>query len=247
MKTYIVNLEKDVARRTYMSDLLMPYKWIDSSFIKAIYGKVLDSNEINSIFDIRTAYKRYGRYLNPGEIGCTASHDLIYQQLCNSSDEWSLILEDDITILKKLPNLDEIAKILPADKPAVVFLSADYWYTSLKPLNEHLKLAHVFDAVGTYAYMINRAAAKLIKQSNSKPSYVADNWSLFRSQGVRLYAFYPYLIDANIEDFNSSIEQSYFGEIRKNMPLSYKLKSYKISIIKKWLLSKGHFVSKIRK
>ena len=108
-------------------------------------------------------------------------------------------------------------------------------------------IADVYDAVGTYAYVINRKGAELILEHNPRASSVADNWSLYRSQGLKLYAVYPYLIDANIENFDSSIEQTYFGEIRKNMPVSFRIKSYYLSLMKKWLLKKGHFVSKIRK
>lgn len=247
MKTYIVNLEKDTIRREYVTELLRPYEWMDCTFVKAVYGKSLTPEELEDIFDLTMAYKRYGRTLNSGEIGCTASHDLIYRQLCESHDEWALVLEDDITILRELPNLDKIAETLSVDVPSVVFLSGDYWYTSLKSLDETLKLACVYDAVGTYAYLINRAAAELITKKNKRPSYVADNWSLFRRQGVRLFALYPYLIDANIEDLGSSIEQTYFGEVRKNMPLLFRIKSYTLSLKKKWLLRKGYFVSKIRK
>lgn len=247
MKTYIVNLKKDTERRKYISDLLKDTDFLDKEFLDAVYGKELSPEELNSLFDLDLAYKRYGRQLNPGEIGCTLSHFKAYKRLLNSDSDRVLLLEDDITILHDFSEIDRIADSLPKDEPYVLFLSGDYWYKTMNRFDDSLSIADVYDAVGTYAYVINRKGAELILHRNPKASSVADNWSLYRSQGLKLYAVYPYLIDANIEDLGSSIEQTYFGEIRKNMPLSFRIKSYWLSARKRWLLKKGQFVSKIRK
>lgn len=247
MKTYIVNLKKDTERREYITDLLADKVFLDKEFLDAVYGKELSAEELDTVFDKDLAYKRYGRKLNPGEIGCTLSHFKAYRKLIDSNDDRVLLLEDDITILHDFSSIDAIADSLPEDEPYVLFLSGDYWYKNMNPFNDSLSIANVYDAVGTYAYVINRKGAELILKNNPRASSVADNWSLYRSQGLKLYAVYPYLIDANIENFDSSIEQTYFGEVRKNMPLSFRIKAYKLSLMKKILLRKGQFVSKIRK
>lgn len=246
MKTYIINLKKDTDRRKYILELLGDMDFLDKEFLEAVYGKELSRDEMNSAFDVELAYKRYGRKLNLGEIGCTLSHFKAYKKLIKSSHERVLLLEDDITILHDFSKIDKITDYLPKEEPYVLFLSGDYWYRKMNCFNE-TSIADVYDAVGTYAYVINRKGAELILEHNPRASSVADNWSLYRSQGLKLYAVYPYLIDANIENFDSSIEQTYFGEIRKNMPVSFRIKSYYLSLMKKWLLKKGHFVSKIRK
>lgn len=247
MKTYIVNLKKDTERKNYMTALLKGMTFLDKEFLEAVYGKELTEDEIDSFFDLQLAYKRYGRRLNPGEIGCTLSHFKAYKKLLASGCDRVLLLEDDITILHDFSQIDMIADSLPVDVPYVLFLSGDYWYKKMTRLNENVSIAEVYDAVGTYAYVINRKGAELILSENPKASSVADNWSLYRSQGLRLYAVNPYMIDANIEEFDSSIDQFYFGEVRKNMPILFRLKSYRTSLVKKWLLRRGHFVSKIRK
>lgn len=247
MKTYIVNLKKDIERREYISKLLEDADSLDKEFLEAVYGKELSAEQLNSEFDCDLAYKRYGRQLNPGEIGCTLSHFKAYKKLLASKDSRVLLLEDDITILRDFSKIDRIADCLPKDKPYVLFLSGDYWYKKMTPIEDGLSIADVYDAVGTYAYVINRKGAELILKKNPKASSVADNWSLYRRQGLKLYAVNPYMIDANIEDLGSSIEQTYFGEVRKNMPLSFRLNSYTLSLKKKWLLRRGKFVSKIRK
>lgn len=247
MKTYIVNLEKDKERKEYMDGLLDPLSFLEKSYIKAVYGKFVPEEELNEKFDLNLARKRYGRPINPGEIGCTLSHFKCYNTLLNSDNPYALILEDDITIMRDFSEIDAIAASLPDDKPWVLFLSADYWYTTMRKFNSQNSIASVYDAVGTYAYIINRKGAELILRKNPKASNVADHWSMYRRQGLNLYAVYPYMIDANIEEFESTVEQTYFGEIRKNMPLGMRLASYELSAVKRLLLKAGHFASKIRK
>lgn len=247
MNTLIVNLARDVERKEYMKNLLSRYPFLNSTFIEAVYGKALPADELARVFDEETAFKRYGRKMNPGEIGCTLSHFKCYRSLLESKAPYVLILEDDITVLRDFAVADEIALSLPSDEPWVLFLSGDFWYKSLKTINVDLSLAKVYDAVGTYAYIINRKGAELVLSNNPRPSQVADHWSLYRRQGLKLYAVKPYMIDANIETFESSVEQQYFGEIRKNMAWKMRLQAYWLSAMKRLLLKRGQFVCKIRK
>lgn len=247
MKTYIINLPHDKKRREYITDIVSKYSFLGYEFIDAVYGKELSREETERLFDTQTAFNRYGRNLNPGEIGCTLSHFKFYNCLLKSDAPYALVLEDDITVMRDFSVIEEMAQSLPSNQPWVLFLSADYWFTNRKKFEGEYSLAKVYDAVGTYAYVINRAGAELVLSKNQKPSSVADNWSLYRRQGLRLYAAYPYMIDANIESFESSIEQQYFGEQRKNMPFSMLYHAYILSAMKKLLVKTGHFVSKIRK
>lgn len=247
MTTYIINLKKDEERRKHMKDICSKYHLSNYEFVEAVYGKDLSADEINTLFDLKLAYKRYGRDLILGEIGCTLSHYKCYKKLINSDEPYALILEDDITILRDLSILPIIQDTCTTTKPTILFLSGDYWYYSKKLIGGGTHIANVYDAVGSYAYIINRAGAELILSKNRKPSNVADHWSLYRRQGLNLYAAYPYTIDANIESFESSIEQSSFGENRRQMPLSMLIPAYWNAFVKKILLKTGRFVSKIRK
>lgn len=247
ISTYIINLDKDFKRREYVLELLQPYEFLSLNLIKAVEGKKLPESELNSKFDEALAYKRYGRDLNKGEIGCTLSHFECYKALLASENQYALIVEDDITILKSLDNLKLLIDYISVEEPVIIFLSGDFWYTREIKLSEDYCLSYVIDAVGSYAYLINKSAAELIMTKNIKASSAADNWSLYKSQGVTLKAIRPYLVDANIEEFESTINQQYFGEYRRNMPLVFKLRAYSLAIIKKVLVKVGHFVPKIRK
>lgn len=244
-KTYVINLEHDTIRRSYMDDLLLNLDFPKHIFVPAVYGKMLEQEELSNVFDEKMAYNRYGRYLNRGEIGCTLSHYKCYERIVEE-DDYALILEDDISIINDIEIIYQLETYLKTETPIVLFLSGDYWFYKHKKINECYKIASVYDAVGTYAYFINKAAAKLILEKNKIVSCAADNWSLYRQQGVKLRAIYPYLIDANIESFESTINQAYFGECRKNMSMNMKIISYWNALVKKIILHCGGFVSKIR-
>ena len=185
--------------------------------------------------------------MNPGEIGCTISHFNCYKKICEDNLLYALVLEDDITIIRDISKITDIAAKLPENQPWVLFLSADYWFTSKRRFDSDIDIAKIYDAVGAYAYIINKKGAELILSENTRPSIVADNWSVYRRQGLKLYAIYPYLVDANIGPFESTIKQSFFGEVRKNMPFDMLYHAYVLAAVKKVLLKTGHFVSKIRK
>lgn len=246
--TFIINLEEAKDRKEYMKNILVTMSDMFAySFVSAVDGRRMTEQEIGGRFDTALAYKRYGRPLSGGEVGCTLSHYQCYEKIAKLPQNYALVLEDDITILGDMKEIENLIPYIDREEPAIIFLSGDYWYYRTRKISEHLQLASVYDAVGSYAYLINSAAAKRILEKNELPACVADNWSLYRRQGIRLYAVYPYMVDANIESFSSSINQAYFGEIRHNMPWKYRIDSYRLSLVKRILLQAGKFVSKIRK
>ena len=245
--TFIINLKKDIERKQYVLDLLKPYEdLLTSKVIDAVEGKLLSQEDLNKQFDVSYAYRRYGHFLNAGEIGCTLSHFKCYRELVNSEDNFACIFEDDITLMHNLNILDSLRSCVDVEKPVILLLSGDYWYNK-RYRDGNPSVMSVYDAVGSYAYLINKAAAKCILQKNPRACNVADSWAYYKSLGINIYAVYPYVVDANIENFKSSIEQTVFGENRRNMSLILMLKAYWLALNKKILLKRGHFVSKIRK
>lgn len=243
LKTYIINLKTSIGRKEYMTKLLSNYNFTSVEFVEAVDGRVMDPQQRLSLFDVTESYKRYGRYLNGGEIGCTLSHFKCYETLINSNELAVLILEDDISIMRVLSQYDAdmVTKFMSSnEEPRILFLSGDYWYWNKKPI------ARVFAAVGSYAYIINRAAAKLIIKNINRPSNVADDWRVYRTLGIKLYATYPYVVDANIVDIPSEIDQEYWGFHRNKMTWIYFVRSCIVGIFKKILVKIGHFESKQR-
>ena len=243
IKTYIVNLETSNVRRRYMEDLLHRYTFLDVEFIKAFDGRKLTPQDRRLVFDDTSCMKHIGRLLNGGEIGCTLSHRKCCQALLESNEPYALILEDDIAPVRDLKEMENYDwdKWLDTDKPTVLFLSGDYWYYKRKAI------VPVFDAVGTYSYFINSEGAKLIL-SLGKPYNAADDWALYRRNGLKMKAVFPYMIDANVnmEVLSSEINQNEWGLNRKKMKSSEVIWSCYGSVVKKIMKRLGLFESKIR-
>lgn len=244
--TLIINLARASNRRKYMQQILKNYDFLDISFFAAVDGKSLTNSEVDSYFNASKAYERYGRNLNRGEIGCTLSHIGCYRQVMESAANVSLILEDDISILRDISVLPELIPLVDVSKPVILLLSGDFWYSRRLRKVRNLEVVKVFDAVGAYAYLINKAAAELIISKYLTPSHVADHWMVYRELGVQILALDPYIIDANIGGLESTIKQEFFGENRAKMTMPNVIKAYWYAFVKKILLRLNRFVSKIR-
>lgn len=243
LKTYVINLEKSTIRRKYMEDLLSPYDFLDVEFVKAIDGRLLSEEERHARFDYARSKKLYGRTLNAGEVGCALSHRMTYQQLLNENLAYALVLEDDIAIQRDLGSLDlaGVDKILRTRRPRVLMLSGDYCFYRKKPM------MRVYSAVGAYAYLINRAAAQLILKK-THPCCVADEWLYYKRKGLKLYAVYPYMIDANVnmEVLSSDVKQDTWGIDRSQMAIKEIIIGAITGIIKKTFKRYDHFEYKVR-
>ena len=216
LKTYIINLEKSAVRKQYMQDLLAQYSFLDVEFLNAIDGRLLSDEERSSRFDYARSKKVYGRTLNAGEVGCALSHRKAYEAILEGNEPYALVLEDDIAIqrdLNLLP-LEKVDKIMRSSRPRALMLSGDFSFYRRRPVIK------IYSAVGAYAYIINKAAAKRI-MSISPPCCVADDWMFYKRKGLRLFAVYPYMIDANLnmELLSSDVKQDTWGIDRSQMSL----------------------------
>lgn len=242
VKTYIINLISSTERLKYMFKLLQSYSQFKIEVVEAVDGRIFSPDERFAKFDDDICFNRYGRHINGGEIGCTLSHFKCYEKLALSEDEYVLILEDDISIIRDLNllNIKELEGLMLKNEPMILFLSGDYWHFDKN------KYTRVFNAVGSYAYFINKQAALKILSMIKKPSHVADDWDVYKQLGVKLYAVHPYMIDANIADIPSEIQQDYWGNHKNKMKGKYLLRTYYNGFIKKILGRLHLFESKQR-
>lgn len=246
IQTFVINLKRALCRKEHMQTLLEKYAFLDIKFIPAVDGLLLTDNGVADSFDESQSYKRYGRKLNRGEIGCTLSHINCYKKLLEGSENYALIMEDDISILRDISVIPSLMQLVDNNNPTILLLSGDYWYTKDVSSQNGLNVVKVYDAVGAYAYIINKSAAELILSKYYMPSHVADHWMLYREIGVNILAVKPYLIDANIGGMESTIKQEFFGENRTEMTVLNVVKAYWYAFVKKILVRLNHFVSKIR-
>ena len=243
-----------------MQNLLSPYKFLNVEFLNAVDGRKFTEKERDSQFDMARCIKRYGRELSGGEIGCTLSHRKFYRELLKSDQKYALVFEDDIHPIRDISILEQfdLNKLLDTSTPTVLYLSGDYWF-----YKQNEPIVNVFSGLGTYAYMINRAAAqKILSIDNIYPTveniknktYPISTYlycvTLKSNQKENVKKLKEFLLSPQgqyiMEMLGSEVNQYSWGINRKKMSWSNILHSYRTGIIKRILKATGHFESKIK-
>ena len=241
--TYVINLKTCPERKQYMEKELSPYPFLDIHFVEGIDGRAMTCAEQEKVFDQNRAYRRYGRILGCGEVGCTLSHIECCKRLLESGSAYGMIVEDDLVMRagKHLETvLQAILPILKCSHPVIVLLTGDYWFLNKKRLTEDFAIARVFDAVCAGAYLLNRAAAEVILKMGK--AHIADDWITIKNQGITVKALYPHIADQNRLDFKTTIADSNTGRsFRRNMSVGNRILSYRASVVKRFLKLIRHF------
>lgn len=172
----------------------------DFTFFDAIDNKEVISSYT---FDKELAQLFYGRQLTNGEIGCTLSHFECISNFANSisSDEWLIILEDDVLPENAFFQFIEEIKSIEASKEPEIFLLGhsklkkdNNWIRLLKYPSYHLKKLANFDFMinnsnfcGTVGYIINKSAAIKVFEQRKRIFWVTDDWHLIENMGINIY------------------------------------------------------------
>jgi hypothetical protein len=124
-----------------------------------------------------------------GEVGCALAHRVAMHAFLNSNHKFGIIFEDDAEVISEF-DFDILSDLLDSDRPIIVVLG---WIpgiaVSRNPqiiVNEEL-IELITPPTCTFAYAINRSAAKLIIGSNKKIIDVAD-WPIYMFNKVHYYA-----------------------------------------------------------
>ena len=242
IKAYIINLERSIERRSYMENQLIRFPFLQYEFISAVDGRVLSRSERSNKFDEEKFKYVYRRAVQPGEIGCTLSHQKCYRYLEEKNDNYALILEDDAILKDNIEGiLEEIINLLECDQsPRIILLSGWYYYTKKRRLIDRYFLADIYDGYGTYAYVVNRKAAKLLLED--KPFITADDWAYIKRKGVKIQAVYPHLLITD-EDCNNNLVSTISNETKL---VSRKISLKQMEVFLHFLILKffklaGHF------
>lgn len=216
MKIVVVNLERSVDRRRSMEELLAR-EGVKGAFFPAIDGRGAD-HPLFARVDQRLAEMRRGFQLNRGEIGCFASHYLLWEQAV-SENEPVLILEDDIAVV---PGFAEAVDLVERHVEArgLIRLSAhkDRPFAFVEALSETYNLVRFpLGPHGTTGYAVSPAAAnKLLKAANVWFEPVDCHLDRFWTHGVSCFAIHPFpVVHACPESDNSEI-RSGLGRAKKS-------------------------------
>lgn len=193
---YIVSLERDEERRKKISSSLSDLG-IDFNFFNAVDAKNSDNNEIL----LKKKTTGDGGSMTNGEIACTLSHQGVYRDIINKNYKWCIILEDDVTVDRRLKlfleglESEEDNKL---DEDNLYILGGqkglhDYPVLGLSLFNYisigTIKLRHVTynqkKIRRTCCYLIsNKMCHELLSLDSSYGTYRADSWKLMKKEGI---------------------------------------------------------------
>jgi hypothetical protein len=124
-----------------------------------------------------------------GEVGCALAHRVAMNTFLNSNHKYGIIFEDDAEVILEF-DFDPLSDLLDSDRPIIVALG---WIPGIA-ISRNLQIIVSEELVElitpptcTFAYAINRSAAKLITGSNEKIIDVAD-WPIYMLNKVHFYA-----------------------------------------------------------
>lgn len=230
ISVYVVSLNNSTRRKSiteHFNELGIRFEFLD-----AVDGRLLPKDVVD-VINHKNVQSRYRRKIGLGEIGCTLSHQKIYQSIAESSVDYAIIFEDDIQLSKEILVVIEYFKskaISLGDKNLYILgwqegLSCqDMWVRSVKDkinVSNDVSFVKLNDSAryiyGTFSYVVSNDLAKELKRTYDSTFYIADDWNYLSALGVfkKLYltnvAYHP-------EDF----EKSMIEQERQAKPSSWK-------------------------
>lgn len=204
-KIYVLSVEAAVERRKLFSQRFVGLRYV---FFYGADKTKFNVKELQSagMFNesLSRQNHRYSKPMNPGEIACSWSHKLIYEDMLKNNYRRILVFEDDAVpdektlteipeILKELPENWEVlmwgwgknfentfnAKLKKASYHLLHFLRLLKWnHTIIKNLFAREFSKHLKKAGFhdfTYAYAISRSGAEKLLKMQTPIQYTADN------------------------------------------------------------------------
>lgn len=187
----VVNLARSHQRRDAMTALLDPLG-LPYSFFEAVDGRA-GPHPLFARFNPRMAEMRRGYTLTGGELGCYASHYLLWER-CISEDKPLLIFEDDVALNENFLTAYQVAADR-IEKYGVIRFSRHKrppWAVVETPA-EGLDIVRLkIGPHGTSCYAVSpRAAKKLVETAKVWFEPVDCHLDRFWLHGVNCYSFSP--------------------------------------------------------
>lgn len=211
ISVYVVSLKESTRRKSiieHFNELGVHFEFLD-----AVNGQSLPKDVVESINNNKDVQSRYRRQIGLGEIGCTLSHQRIYQSITESSVDYAIIFEDDIQLSSNISAVIEYFKssaVSLGDKNLYILgwqegLSCqDMWVRSIKDrinISDDVSFVKLNDSAryiyGTFSYVVSKDLAKELMRTYERTFYIADDWKYLSALGVfkKLYltnvAYHP--------------------------------------------------------
>lgn len=118
IRTYIINLDKDVDRWGLIQDHLLPNDYLDIERVSATDGDNVPSEELSRMCDM---------FCSRGMKGCFASHKGAWKRIIDENLPYALILEDDIIAIPTYKeDISNALENVPNDFDVLTFYDSGY-------------------------------------------------------------------------------------------------------------------------
>lgn len=230
MKIYVISLKNSLDRRASIEQQMASYG-LSFEFFDAIDGRIDPPHTLFANYDYRKRlWLTSGKMPMRGELGCYASHYLLWQK-CVELNEPIIVLEDDVII-----NADfcQYISLIKEKTNEYGFLRLEPNVGKCKLFTKEKKDTYSIAFMdnnwgGTVAYSISSSAAqKLIKGSQTWCMAVDNYIGCAYIHKMPSYIFNPSMVEHSIE-----FETTFQNEIRTQVPLYRKPSREIYSLYKK--------------
>ena len=219
-KIYVITLKRATERHLHIQQELEGLQY--SLFYGADKNELdLEELALQNQYDPKLAIKKniMHKRMTAGEVGCSLSHKMIYEEVIKHNYNKVLILEDDVVIDRKnIMLFDSISKELPGnwqlwylgytknETPPANAVTKKLFYhfcysLGIKRTLNHTVINHLYPAPYTahlqragfhdctHAYAITNDAARILLKQQTPVQYTADNLLAFTCANYLLRAF----------------------------------------------------------
>lgn len=236
MKKYILTLPGCEERAEAVRQRLADTPFRDAVPYYGYDGRKQSEQTLHALMDVDFFSRRHHRMPTCGEIGCAVSHRRIWTEAADNNEAIT-VFEDDILLTRKISSAEAHSwgEWLSSDEPRILLMcdSVIYRPHDVHCLPSGFRIVKPYESQGAFAYSINAAAARIL---TSKPlcDTVADDWPLFQSFGISIYATCPAAFEAIIE--GSLIG---FDRLKMNFSFLRRLQLFLADKQRKFLLRSG--------
>jgi glycosyl transferase family 25 len=189
MKTFIINLERSVARREHILGEVTKHN-LDFEFIKAVDGAALSDDEFNRLMDSE-AMKQEPGILTRGTLGCLLSHLDVFRRIVEEDLDMAFVLEDDAVLPEDIDEIlyDVAANIAHSEIVLLYFYSfspCELSENGAVEIGGKRKLmfpAKIDQPVSSAAYVITREVANRLLRLELPMKTACDDWGHWYQQG----------------------------------------------------------------
>jgi beta-1,4-galactosyltransferase len=214
IKIYVLTMGDELRMQSVRDQL----ENVDFEFFYAVRTTLVDA--VNSEnFDYNEYRTTNKNFLPDNAVGCTLSHNQIYQDIVAKNFTGAVILEDDFLIRYKISeiypllsefNLDQIGVCILGYSKLNLFDLFNYNlsnpFVSSRQFYKQFKIRRrsFHTSCGAVGYYISKNAADFVLQSGT-PYYAADEWPIISSMGFNVEYLWPTIVSEG-QNFDSSIE-----------------------------------------